>query len=534
MTTQQPADTLDRLYRILRWVFLLAVLVYLVLFGLNSLTRLRRFSPDSMNYVDVARNIAAGRGIVQSTLGFNQPHWDDNRAIPTPITSQPPVYALLIVLFGLTGLSWADAALLVPVLSYAAILLLTWLLVRELFDPGAALIATAGLLLYAPLRFVSSYAWSEAPAIALAWLALWLLSRTRHTLRQRYLWPVLAGLATGLAFATRYAFLPLFVLGILLLIEPDNRHWTWRNLALYTAGFALPALWVVGRSLYFDGALLGPARNPSPRGLGQNWGDTIDGLLKSYLDGVEREQQGLWFWVSIIGMGLILAARRRLRPTLAEVFLGGKAYLLSFWTLGYLALLLYQRTQTHFDQIGPRLVVPAGVALVLLWAVLLVKTVRLPAKHLIYGALLLGALGIRDQVKLWRELEPQSEAGAVARSERLSWVRDHTTARDLVVGDDVMDLPFYFNYGAAISFSPYPYTDHPDYDTLMAYLEPRCTQYENIFLLLRRRCDNEACWRWMYGPFIADLVTRHTDAYAGVILHRYLGDGYVFRLAPCD
>lgn len=534
MTTQQPADTLDRLYRILRWVFLLAVLVYLALFGLNSLTRLRRFSPDSMNYVDVARNIAAGRGIVQSTLGFNQPHWDAARTIPTPLTSQPPVYALLIVLFGLTGLSLADAALLVPILSYAAILLLTWLLVRDLFDSGTALIATACLLIYAPLRFVSSYAWSEAPAIALAWLALWLLARTRHTLRQRYLLPVLAGLAAGLAFATRYAFLPLFVLGILLLIEPDNLHWTWRNLALYAAGFALPALWVIGRSLYFDGALLGPARNPSLRGLGQNWGDTIDGLFKFYLDGVEREQQGLWFWISIIGMGLILAARRRLGKTLEEVFLGGKAYSLTFWTLGYLGLLLYQRTQTHFDQIGPRLVVPAGVALVLLWAVLLVKTARLEAKHLIYGALLLAALALRDQVKLWREIEPQTEADAVARSERLNWVAQYTTSHDLVVGDDVMDLPFYFGYQAAISFSPYPYTDHPDYDTLMAYLEPRCTEYERMYLLLRRRCDNEACWRWMYGPFIADLVAGRMDAYAGVTLHRYLSDGYVFRLAPCD
>ncbi|MBN1936580.1 MAG: glycosyltransferase family 39 protein [Anaerolineae bacterium] len=534
MTARQPADALNRAYSVLRWVFLLAVLVYLTLFGLNSLTRLRRFSPDSMNYVDVARNIAAGRGIVQSTLGFNQPHWDAGRTIPTPITSQPPVYALLIVLLSALGLSWADAALLVPVLSYGAVLLLTWLLVRELFDPGVALIATACLLLYAPLRFVSSYAWSEAPAVALAWLALWLLARTRRTLRQRYLWPLLAGLATGLAFATRYAFLPLFVLGILLLIEPESRQWTARNLALYAAGFVLPALWVVGRSLYFDGALLGPARNSSLRGLGENWGDMIDALFKSYLDGVERERQGLWFWLSMIGMGLILAARRQLGKTLEEVFLGGKAYLLTLWALSYLGLLLYQRTQTHFDQIGPRLVVPAGVALVLLWTVLLVKTVKLEAKYLIYGALLLGALAIRDQVKLWQELEPQSEADAIARSERLSWVAQHTTARDLVVGDDTMDLPFYFGYEAAISFSPYPYTDHPDYDTLMAYLDQHCAEYSNIFLVLRRRCDNETCWRYMYGPFIADLVAGRTEAYAGVTVQRRLSDGYVFRLSPCD
>ncbi len=534
MTTRPPTGTLDRLYAVLRWVLLLAVLCYLILFGFNSLTRLRRFSPDSMNYVDVARNIATGRGVVQSTLGFNQPHWDSSRVMPTPLTSQPPLYPLSIALLGFAGLSWADAALLAPVLSYGAILALTYLLVQELFDPGAALIATAGLLLYAPLRLVSSCAWSEAPAMAWAWLGFWLLARTRHTLRQRYAWPALAGLVTGLAFATRYAFLPLFGLGIVLLIEPQDRRWTARNLALYTAAFALPALWVIGRSLYFDGALLGPARNPSLRGFGLNWSDMTDALFKMYLENVERESQGLWFRLSLLGMGLILAAQRRLGKTLEKVFLGGKAYLLTGWALSYLALLLYQRTQTHFDRLGPRLIVPAGVTIVLLWSALLVKTLRLEAKYLIYGALLLAALAIRDQVALWQERSPRSEADAIARSERLSWVAQHTTLRDLIVGDDTIDLPFYFGYEASISFSPYPYTDYPDYRLLMDYLEPRCAAHPNMFLVLRNRCDRESCWRRRYGDFIADLTAGRTAAYPGVILHRRLSDGIVFRLAPCD
>ena len=84
--SERLARAIEDLYLVLRCLFLLAVVVYLILFGLNSLGRLRRFSPDSMNYVDVARNIAAGRGIVQSTLGFNQPHWDPKGTIPTPIT----------------------------------------------------------------------------------------------------------------------------------------------------------------------------------------------------------------------------------------------------------------------------------------------------------------------------------------------------------------------------------------------------------------------------------------------------------------
>ncbi len=528
--SRQPADLLTRIYLILRWAFGLAVLVYLTLFALNSLTRLRRFSPDSMNYVDVGRNIATRRGIVQSTLGFNQPHWDVRRTIPTPLTSQPPVYPLLIAFLGSFGLPWADAALLIPVLSYAAILLLTCLLVRELFDSGAALMATACLLVYAPLRFVSAFAWSETPAMALAWLGFWLLARTRYTLPQRYGWPLLAGLATGLAFATRYAFLPMLPVGILLLIEPEDRRWTWRNLVLYAAGFALPALGVIGRSLLYEGTLLGPTRNPSWRGLYANWHDMIDALFKSFLERVAPQCQYTWFRLSLLGMGIILAIRRQLGKTLEEVFLGGKAYLLTFWTLGYLGLLLYQRTQTHFDQIGPRLTVPGGIALVVLWATLLVKTLRVQAKHVIYSALLLGILAIRDQVMVWRELPPQSEADAIARSERLTWVAQHTTARDLIIGDDTMDIPFYFGYEAAISFSPYPYTDYPDYETWMAYLKPRCAQYEHVYLVLRRRCENEECWWRTYGPFIADLVRGNLSAYPAIVRPRALVDGYVFEI----
>lgn len=48
-----------------------------------------------MNYVDVARNISAGRGIAQSTLGFNQPYlFDEASPIPSPMTSQSPLYPI--------------------------------------------------------------------------------------------------------------------------------------------------------------------------------------------------------------------------------------------------------------------------------------------------------------------------------------------------------------------------------------------------------------------------------------------------------
>ena len=41
-------------------------------FGWRSITFDRRVTGDSMNYIDVARNLSAGEGLVQSAAGFNQ------------------------------------------------------------------------------------------------------------------------------------------------------------------------------------------------------------------------------------------------------------------------------------------------------------------------------------------------------------------------------------------------------------------------------------------------------------------------------
>src|SRR5438105_2159356 len=83
----------NALFRQLIWIGLTS---YLALFVFNAVTRTGRFSPDSMNYVNVARNIKAGKGITQPTLGFNQPRISPYDAIPAPLIAHPPLYPLMI------------------------------------------------------------------------------------------------------------------------------------------------------------------------------------------------------------------------------------------------------------------------------------------------------------------------------------------------------------------------------------------------------------------------------------------------------
>jgi len=191
-----------------QWILVLAIAAYLGLFGFNSLTRLRQFSPDSMNYVDVARSIVNGRGITQSTLGYNQYHFVVEGEIPTPFVTQPPVYPLLIALTSRFAIPYPDAALLVSTIFYGLVLLATFLMMRAWYDEQAALLTVACLLFYYPLLRVSSFAWSEPVGIAFCFAAFWLLAHTRQaSVRQGQL-VFLAGLVMGLAFSTRYAFLP--------------------------------------------------------------------------------------------------------------------------------------------------------------------------------------------------------------------------------------------------------------------------------------------------------------------------------------
>ena len=116
----------------------LVACVYCGLFAANSLVRVRTFSADSMNYVDVARRVAAGDGLVQSTGGFNQPFYlSSDLDLPAAFTAQPPGYPLAIAFLSRLGIEAADAALVVSALAYAAILLLVYLLGQRIGGSAA-------------------------------------------------------------------------------------------------------------------------------------------------------------------------------------------------------------------------------------------------------------------------------------------------------------------------------------------------------------------------------------------------------------
>lgn len=327
--TPKFAAMFERTYPFLFWSLMAAIGVRLCLFGFFTLqTPEDRFSPDSMNYVDVAHNILSGRGIVQSCTGYNTPHFSVDLPLPQPLTSQPPLYPLLIALLGGLGIPLAKAALLIPIAGSGAVLAGCYLLVYTLYDEGKALAALAGLGFFAPLWFVSGYAWSETPGMGLVLFSLWLALLARRGSKQTNWKPLLAGLLAGLAFATRYSLLPVFALGTLVLIQPEDHRRTGRNLALYAAGCALPVLLVLGHNLRADGTLLGPARNPATTGLVEKSWDIFNVISGNYLGnswmwGVTGgdflgmkwdptlQRLVFWFFIAAVVIGLLLQKKNR-------------------------------------------------------------------------------------------------------------------------------------------------------------------------------------------------------------------------------
>jgi 4-amino-4-deoxy-L-arabinose transferase-like glycosyltransferase len=522
--------------KIIRLLFVLSVGLYLALFLYNSLTRTRQFSPDSMNYVDVARNIATGRGITQSTLGYNQLFlFTANSAIPEPFTAQAPVYPLLIALVSRAGLSYADAALVIPVVAYAVILLLAFSLARDLYDERAALLAVGCLLVYSPLSNIARFAWSEIVSIVFLLLSLWLLVRFRQlpdTRAERTV-SFAAGLATGLTSVTRYALLPLFPLGFFFIaLEQRRRKFRFQTLLLYLIGFGIPAALVFGHNFISTAALF-PSVPASDRDLLVNLSDTLWTILGDYSPIGSGEVQVAAAGLILIGFVLALALQNRLRD-LPNLFLRNGRYLPVLWSLGYLIFIVGLRSVSDFSPIDERIIVPAGTILVILFAALGAQVIKPAIRTLapLYGLVaILGLVLSAGEIGLALTQPVYNFEQIIAGSERLSWISRHTTENDLIIGDDTVDVPFYLGREAAVSFSPYPHTLPLTYPTLVQYADHNCARYQHMYLVLRSYSD----WTYndqvhLFGRFIADLKFGRGGNYPRLNPLTELGDAFVFQV----
>ncbi len=497
----------------------LAGLAYCGLFAANSLIRVRTFTADSMNYVDVARRVAGGDGLVQSTGGFNQPFYlSGDLDLPAAFTAQPPGYPLAIAFLSRLGLDAADAALVVSAVAYVAILALVYLLGKRIGGSAAGAIALGVALLYVPLTHLGRAALSECLAVAVVLLFFLLLDRYRAGLFRRATIAAFGlGLLAGAALSVRYALWPLPFVGVAALwlaLRPKPRSGGTYDSAAFAAGALAPIAAILARNVVVEGGLL-PAAMPAVRSLGENLSLGVTALLGGWRSTTVGNWPDAVLLVVALSVLVVLAARGRA----SSLPLRRLPLLIGVWAILCLAAVVWRGTHANFDPIGARLALPATVPLIPVFGALLagaLPRVRrfawLPAAILVLCA---GGAFVRE-VNLWSS---GRDARAVEfRSERQQWLRDHTGAGDLVIGGGTMDVPFLVPGSSAISYAGLPYTEVLTYPTLERIADRHCPAFDSLLLVVRpnvqlggTRSDEDPS-NWL-GPFIADIRAGHHEPY---------------------
>ena len=205
-------------------------------------------SSDSLLYVTGAESLRSGKGWTQPS----------GEGTDDPITHFPPIYSLLLATVAGRGGEVLAAASAVAVLLFAAVILAVgWALIFVQRDEIAGVIAAIIVAASPILASIFTWAMSEPLFLLLGLVCLALLVVGIDGNRTG--WVVLAGLAAGLAYLTRYIGMALILTGGLVLILKAG--WSRRQRVMAIVAFTVPALLLGLAWSYRNFMLTGTATN---------------------------------------------------------------------------------------------------------------------------------------------------------------------------------------------------------------------------------------------------------------------------------
>lgn len=459
---------------------ILAILIVintaLVVYG--GATRTEFLHSDMMNYVDVARNLTEGKGFVQSAVGFNETRGIGELAEIDPYSVQAPLYPLLIAVVAFFGIPHVTAAYAITGISLLILLYLWHQISRTLYGSPAALLTVLLLVLYRPLNESVALALSEP--FALVWLSLVfvMLLRSRTALNC-----LLMGVFAGLAFATRYAFALVAFWGIIVLAWEGER-WKdkFRNALVFLAGYAMVAAPVFVHNLVTAGYLL-PSFSPAGQESWINLYYAINSLMGSY---VSKHQTFLT--IAVFCSFFFLKWPKQNSRGLA----------IYFWGVLYFGFIVGERVLSYFDGLGPRLILPSTIPLIMFWGALVANTWNLERKIAPLG---IGALALFISYQGWQlDNNPYVDRDYhFNESPDLRWVQENTAPNDLIIANHAVDIPFFVGREHVLSYSFSPDTPYSTYEDIQKYIANSRTKYGKVYLIFRRYPQEQEA---DYGPFI--------------------------------
>lgn len=386
------------------WIDRLAVAAAALVVLAVVAPRVDPISRDGASYLDVARNLLEGEGLVQRVVDFWRP------AIPDPLGLWPPLYPLLTAALAACGPSPDVAARAVSALAFVGFALALHGLARRALGRGAALAVAVVAVAQPGAAVAGASIWSETTYLALVTLGLWAMAALRDAPGRARL-AAASGLCIGLAALTRYQGLPLAALGIAFLIgwrTPARTIATWALPAL-----ALPALWLA--RVAATAGQLGPAPASLPRGAGEAALALLGALRWGFLPGTLAGSPAIAAaLLTAVALGLLLAFRR-----------GGAAALAAGYAALSLASLAAGDAGGLFHTLVVRYAIPVAPFLWLTSAAAAESlAARAPAlrRAVRLAAMVVVAISAAALVRLAREW-PSPSAGVVARAREAEALR---------------------------------------------------------------------------------------------------------------
>lgn len=237
--------------RDISWLFCICCALFIIGMGLTF--QAPWVDWDASDYINVAENIVDGRGIVSG--------WEsDNIHAFWPLTVWPPFYPILIAALMEMGFSSVSAAMWVPILSFAGIVVISFFFGRDLGSPLIGYLSALCCLSMSSLWEMTRWAMTEMPYIFFSLLGLYLLLKYGNT-RNNWLL-VLSALFCGFGAITRYMGVTLIITGviILLLLVRTKPLTNLKQIMVFGLISSIPVCLVFIRNIYYKGSFSGADR----------------------------------------------------------------------------------------------------------------------------------------------------------------------------------------------------------------------------------------------------------------------------------
>ena len=189
-------------------------------------------SGDSAWYVNVARNIAFHHAFSSSANG----------SAITPTAFRPPLYSTIIAGLWIGNSPPIFAVLLLQAVLGAATVALCYLIARDQFGHGVAMLAAVGLALAPMTGYFTAVILSETLFTFLLTLGVFCWGRERH---------VAAGIVFGLGVLTRVTLLPFVVLLPLLTLLRPWRSYRRGYLTISLLSLTIASIWIARNAVEF-------------------------------------------------------------------------------------------------------------------------------------------------------------------------------------------------------------------------------------------------------------------------------------------